>query len=391
MTALNNDQNAFEKLKRFDKNAPDFPSNDYLMISRGMMNEYGVGLAHQNISMFNLITNMLLFKGYTLSEKINYYKGSLFSMQLFDNAMNDNLFESSASFDVPVYFVQGKHDYVTSYALAKAYLDKIDAPQKDFFTFEHSAHAPNLEEHDKFIQTMREILHTTSANKSKYRKIQISDDIELLQLSDKAYVHVSISEIAGFGKVSSNGLLFVNEDEAFLFDTPVTNSQTETLVKWITDSLSAAVSTFVPNHWHDDNLGGLESLHAKGIKSYANQMTIDLAKANGKPVPRQGFTDLLRLDLRGDIVECHYLGGGHTADNIVVWIPSEKILFAGCMVKDIHSKGLGNLSDAKPEEWAPTIQKVMEKFPDAKIVIPGHGQIGGKELLEHTSRLLIKC
>jgi len=223
---------------------------------------------------------------------------------------------------------------------------------------------------------------------SNYRKIQISDDIELIQLSEKAYVHVSISEIAGFGKVSSNGLIFVNGDEAFLFDTPVTNSQTETLAKWIADSLLAIVSIFVPTHWHDDCLGGLDYLHSIGIKSYANQMTIDLAKENGMPVPLHGFTDSLRLDLYGDIVECHYLGGGHSADNIVVWIPSEKILFGGCMVKDIHSKGLGNLSDAKLEEWYPTIQKVMTKFSDAKIVIPGHGQIGGKELLEHTSKLL---
>jgi len=227
-----------------------------------------------------------------------------------------------------------------------------------------------------------------SVHASDYRKIRISDDIELIQLSEKAYVHVSISEIAGFGKVSSNGLIFVNGDEAFLFDTPATNSQTETLVKWIADSLSATVSTFVPNHWHDDCLGGLEYLHSIGVKSYANQMTIDLAKANGMPVPQHGFTDSLRLNLRGDIIECYYLGGGHTADNIVVWIPSEKILFAGCMVKDIHSKGLGNLSDAKLEEWYPTIQKVIAKFPDAKVVIPGHGQIGGKELLEHTSKLL---
>ena len=223
---------------------------------------------------------------------------------------------------------------------------------------------------------------------SNYKKVQLSDDIELIQLSEKAYVHVSVSEMAGFGKVSSNGLIFVNGDEAFLFDTPVTNSQTETLVKWISDSLSATVSTFVPNHWHSDCLGGLEYLHSIGVKSYANQMTVDLAKVNGMPVPRQGFNDSLRLVLHGETVECYYFGGGHSADNIVVWIPSEKILFAGCMVKDVYSKGLGNLSDAKLEEWYPTIQKVMAKFADAKIVIPVHGQIGGKELLEHTSKLL---
>ena len=377
-----NDKDALRQLKQFDKQAADFPTDDFFMTRSKLLNKYGYGMAHQNFSMTTLIKDVMFFKGYTFSEKMGYIKGSLLSGRLFDYTMKDNLFESSASLDVPVYIIHGKYDNVTSYVLAQEYLNKIEAPAKAFFTFENSAHAPFIEEPEKFIQTMREILYPFSV------KIQISNDIELIQLSEKAYVHVSVSEIAGFGKVSSNGLIFVNGKEAFLFDTPATNSQTETLVKWIADSLSATVSTFVPTHWHDDCLGGLEYLHSIEIKSYANQMTIDLAKANSKPVPRHGFTDSLHLVLRGDIVECHYLGGGHSADNIVVWIPSEKILFAGCMVKDIYSKGLGNLSDAKVEEWLPTIQKVTAKFHDAKIVIPGHGQIGGKGLLEHTSKLL---
>jgi metallo-beta-lactamase class B len=230
-----------------------------------------------------------------------------------------------------------------------------------------------------------------SHSQSGYQKFSVSDDIELIKLSEKAYVHVSISEIAGFGKVSSNGLVLVNDGEAFLFDTPVTDYQTETLVTWLADSLKACVSTFIPNHWHSDCLGGLEYLHSKGIKSFANQLTAVLAKENGKPVPQQSFIDSLRLSLHGIDIYCHYLGGGHSVDNIVAWIPSEKILFGGCMVKDIHSNGLGNLSDAKIEEWLPTIQKVTAKFPNAKIIIPGHGQIGGKELLEHTQMLLQKC
>ena len=166
LTALTNENKTFEKLKQFDKNASDFPNNDYLMTSRGLLNKFGVGMAHQDISMFTIIKNVMLFKGYTLSEKKNYGKGTMFSLQLFDNAMNDNLFESSASFDVPVFFVQGIYDFVTSYALAKEYLDKLEAPQKAFFTFENAAHIPNLEEPEKFIQTVRQILQTVDTKQN---------------------------------------------------------------------------------------------------------------------------------------------------------------------------------------------------------------------------------
>ncbi len=220
--------------------------------------------------------------------------------------------------------------------------------------------------------------------------IKVSDDIELIRVSPKAYVHVSVSEIPGFGKVSSNGLVVVDKGQAFLFDTPVTNEQTKTLVTFIEKSLHAKVSGFVPNHWHNDCMGGLEYLQQQGIPSYANQMTIQIAQKKGLPVPQKGFTDSLSLKVRNTEIDCYYLGGGHSTDNIVVWIPSEKVLFAGCMVKDMTSKGLGNLSDANVEEWPSTIEKVIAKFPSAEIVVPGHGQFGGKELLYHTQELLSK-
>ena len=117
-------------------------------------------------------------------------------------------------------------------------------------------------------------------------------------------------------------------------------------------------------------------------------MTIELAEAHKMPVPQHGFTDSFELNLNGHKIHCHYFGGAHTADNIVIWIPSEEILFGGCMIRDINSTGLGNTSDAKIDEWLPTIEKVIENFPNAKIVIPGHGDIGGIELLEHTKNQL---
>jgi metallo-beta-lactamase class B len=182
----------------------------------------------------------------------------------------------------------------------------------------------------------------------------------------------------------------VDNGKAFLFDTPWDNKQTETLATWLADSLNLIITDFVPNHWHGDCMGGLEYLHSINVQSYANQITIDSARNNKLPVPQNGFTDFLRMKL-GDIdVYCYYLGGGHATDNIVVWIPSEKILFPGCMVKDIQATNLGNLSDASPlEEWMKTIDRLLEKFPMTEIIIvPGHGESGGEELLIHTKKLL---
>ncbi|MDR1054918.1 MAG: hypothetical protein LBL90_03660 [Prevotellaceae bacterium] len=161
-------------------------------------------------------------------------------------------------------------------------------------------------------------------------------------------------------------------------------------MKYITDSLHVTVVGFVPSHWYEDCMGGLAYLTNTGVKSYANQLTIDITHEKALPVPQNAFTNLLNLKLNDIGISCYYLGGGHTADNIVVWILSEKILFAGCMAKDIHLTGLGNLADAVVNERRPTIEKLIAKFPATKIVIPCHGLVGGIDISLHIKDLLSK-
>ena len=119
-------------------------------------------------------------------------------------------------------------------------------------------------------------------------------------------------------------------------------------------------------------------------------MTIDLAKAKKLPVPDHGFKDSLQLKLGDKLICCYYLGAAHSMDNIVVWIPSEKILFPGCMVKSMEARDLGNTADGDLTAYHETIEKLTIKFPEAKIVVPGHGPFGGLELIRHTKELTSK-
>lgn len=198
---------------------------------------------------------------------------------------------------------------------------------------------------------------------------------------------MSYACLPGFGRFASNGLVLVKDREAFLFDTPVTDSLTSRLVKWLSDSLKVTITGFVPNHWHNDCMGGLKYLQGIGVRSYANQKTIDIAAAQGLPVPGTGFRDSLVLDFYGSTIECFFPGLAHSLDNIVVWIPSEKMLFAGCMVKSLDSQNLGNTVDGDIKSYSVTIEKVIKRYPTVRIVIPGHGSFGGPELLEHTLKL----
>lgn len=97
------------------------------------------------------------------------------------------------------------------------------------------------------------------------------------------------------------------------------------------------------------------------------------------------------MNLGGFEIGFYYLGGGHSVDNIVVWHNSEKVLYGGCMVKEVGEYSMGNIEDAAPlEQWLKSIDAVFERFNDAKIVIPGHGKYGGLELLNHTKEIIKK-
>ena len=114
------------------------------------MHELGIGTMHKMKSVFwDIFIPVWTCKAYTLREKINIWK-SKFSFLPKTNLINEMLetdFTSTVTkLDVPVYLFSGKYDLTVNIDLAKAYLTKLDAPLKGFYTFNNSAHSPLFEE-----------------------------------------------------------------------------------------------------------------------------------------------------------------------------------------------------------------------------------------------------
>ena len=228
----------------------------------------------------------------------------------------------------------------------------------------------------------------TFPNLIAQEKTRIAEDIEIIKLSNEVYLHVSYFQTTNFGKVGANGLILIKNGKGLLIDTPWNDQQTNALYRWVNDSLNTSIDTFIATHWHEDCIGGLAFLESKGIKSYANQMTIDIAKEKNLPIPQKGFADSLRIEFQGIPVDCFYFGGGHSTDNILVSLPNENILFGGCCIKDMNATNLGNLEDADIISWPLTMEKIMGRFSNTSLIVPGHGKIGNTELIRHTIDLL---
>jgi pimeloyl-ACP methyl ester carboxylesterase len=105
------------------------------------------------------VKSLFACKEYTFRDKINYLKGMSFTKRyLWDIVMKTNLFKAVQTQQIPVYILQGRFDYQTSYVVAQDYFIALKAPVKKFFTFENSAHSPIFEEPEKFERILKEIL-----------------------------------------------------------------------------------------------------------------------------------------------------------------------------------------------------------------------------------------
>jgi pimeloyl-ACP methyl ester carboxylesterase len=83
---------------------------------------------------------------------------------LLDKMLSTDLSEKVPELDIPVYFFEGIYDYTCSYTEAKSYFEKLKAPVKGFYSFEHSAHSPFFEEPEKMQQILREDILTGTNN-----------------------------------------------------------------------------------------------------------------------------------------------------------------------------------------------------------------------------------
>lgn len=210
--------------------------------------------------------------------------------------------------------------------------------------------------------------------------------LDIIQLTDSVFQHTSYLEVSGYGRVPCNGLIFFSGNKAIIFDTPVDDDASESLINWVQEVHHKRIVAVVVHHFHNDCLGGLNTFHQQAIPSYAFAKTIALAQDKNEPIPMHGFEDSLVLKIGNQTVLVKYFGPGHTEDNVVSYLPSAGVLFGGCLVKETGG-GKGNLADANEIAWPGTVQSVLDTFPQAQIVVPGHGKAGGKELLEYTINL----
>jgi len=154
-----NDEQAVGQLKKIDSNAPDFPTLKYMMAVRNRLtHKYGLGITRVPDKMSTLYKKLFFFSGYTMQEKINFFRGLSFGIKLLPELSKVDLRNEPLTFHIPIYFMHGIFDGQVSLKLAKQYFEMITAPCKAFFEFINSAHSPNYDEQEEFVSVLKTAL-----------------------------------------------------------------------------------------------------------------------------------------------------------------------------------------------------------------------------------------
>lgn len=214
-------------------------------------------------------------------------------------------------------------------------------------------------------------------------------EVRLYQIADGVWSHIATQSFDG-AVYPSNGLIVRDGDELLLIDTAWGAKNTAALLAEIEKQIGLPVTRAVSTHFHDDRVGGVDVLRAAGVATYASPLTRRLAEAEGNEIPTHSLEGLSSSGdaVRFGPVELFYPGAAHSTDNLVVYVPSANVLYGGCAVHELSSTSAGNVADADLAEWPTSVERIQKHYPEAEVVIPGHGLPGGLDLLQHTANVV---
>jgi len=227
-----------------------------------------------------------------------------------------------------------------------------------------------------------------SSSPTNRKEWRISEDLQVTQLRPGVWMHTSWKTYPNGSRYPSNGLIIQEGEDLTLVDTAWGVEATSQLLAWVNETLRCPVTRAVITHSHDDRSAGIPVLVEQGIPVFAESRTVALtvSSSDSKSISLGplGIGESAELGQ----TEVFFPGPGHSPDNVVVWIPAQRILFGGCLVKPADATTPGNTNDANLVNWPAAIDRVQERFGEAELVVPGHGAIGGRDLLDHTRELI---
>jgi cyclase len=215
----------------------------------------------------------------------------------------------------------------------------------------------------------------------------------LEEVSEGIFAYVQLD---GSWGLNNTGFL-VGGNGVVVIDTCFTEARTRAFLAAIGSVTDKPLRTLVNTHHHGDHTHGNYLLPAATIVGHELCRDAVLATGVGTSAlfpgvewghlevapPFLTFTDQVRL-YAGDLpVELIFVGPAHTTNDVVAWIPDRRLLFTGDLV---FNQGTPFVVQGSIAGSLTALDRL--RALGAERLVPGHGPVGGPELIDEVADYL---
>jgi len=220
------------------------------------------------------------------------------------------------------------------------------------------------------------------------------DEARLQQVSDDVWAYIQPD---GSWMINNMGFI-VRPDGATSVDVTSTERRTRDYLAAVGEVSSVPLRRVVLTHSHPDHCAGLSLVPDAEIIAHRN-VADDLKQSHplaphiftpyvrgdiSSRLPTLVFEDSLTISPEDRPIEVRHPGvTAHTRGDAYVWLPGERVLFTGDLV---FNGGTPFAMSGSPQRWLGVLAQLAELEPET--IVPGHGPIGGPELIEPVAAYL---
>ncbi|MGH1329110.1 MBL fold metallo-hydrolase [Bacillus pretiosus] len=212
--------------------------------------------------------------------------------------------------------------------------------------------------------------------------------------------------------ISDNFIQFVpnigiieGDDKVLLIDTGIGTYNGDILKEYVSSFLNGRELLITTTHFHPEHAYGLEAFKGAATIIYNEKQKQDflskgenylkLFKTFGKDFKQlldcthlvegdKYYSGRITIDLGNLEIELIEVGGGHTLGDQIIYIPKYQILFTGDLIENrvfpIFPYYPPSDTDVNGYKWINILKYMIDINPN--IVVPGHGDIGGVEIIQ---------
>jgi len=189
----------------------------------------------------------------------------------------------------------------------------------------------------------------------------------------------------------SNAGYVITRDGVVVIDALGSPALAERLIAEIARQTGKRVTHVIVTHYHADHIYGLQAFKAAGARIIAHQAAREYLHSDTAQLRLEASrtelapwvnaqTRLVQADdwldgprdlvIGGVTLQIRPVGPSHTPEDLVVYLPQDKVLFAGDLVFRARVPFVGQ---ADSRQWIKALDQLLAF--DAAVIVPGHGPL----------------